>query len=319
MDPVVPFFALGLLARLAKSDLRLPPAIYEALSLYLLLAIGLKGGVELTEHPIGVLAPKAVAIVGLGLVLPLLAYPVLRGLRLRRADAASVAAHYGSVSVVTFAVASTFLGRKGIEAESYAPLFIALLEAPGILSGVFLARRGVSKEAGPGAPGLAWGALAQEVFFGKSILLLVGGLLVGAMVGAEGFEPLRVVFVDAFKGLLALFLLELGVVTGARLEDLRRAGPAVLLFGVLTPPVFGFFGAALGTVLGLGVGGTVLLATLAGSASYIAAPTAMRIAVPEASPALSIGLSLGVTFPFNITVGIPLYLSYARFLEGLGA
>ncbi len=308
MDPVVLFFLLGLIARIAKSDLRLPEAIYEALAIYLLLAIGLKGGVQLAQQPLAAVLPQAVAAIALGAAIPLLLFPLLR-MQLARPDAASIAAHYGSVSVVTFAVAGNFLAARSIDAESYMPLIVALMEAPGIVVGIVLARAGASQR-------VAWGALAHEVIFGKSVLLLLGGLIIGAAVGPEGIEPIAPLFTDLFKGVLALFLLEMGLVAGGRIGDLKRAGPFLLAFGIGAPLLLGALGALVGHAIGLSVGGTALLATLAASASYIAAPTAMRIAVPEANPALSIGVALGITFPFNIFVGIPLYLQYARWIGG---
>jgi hypothetical protein len=308
MDPVVLFFLLGLIARVARSDLRLPEAMYEALAIYLLLAIGLKGGVQLAQQPLAAVLPQALAAIALGAAIPLLLYPLLR-LKLPRADAASIAAHYGSVSVVTFAVAASFLAAQAIDAESYMPLIVALMEAPGIVVGIVLARAGSGER-------IAWGALAHEVLFGKSVLLLLGGLVIGAAIGPEGSVPIAPLFTDLFKGVLALFLLEMGLVAGGRIGDLKRAGPFLLAFGLGAPLVLAALGALVGQAIGLSLGGTALLATLAASASYIAAPTAMRIAVPEANPALSIGVALGITFPFNIFVGIPLYLQYARWIGG---
>jgi hypothetical protein len=314
LDPVVLFFALGVAARLAKSDLRLPEALYEALAIYLLLAIGLKGGVELARQPALAVLPHALAAIALGAVIPLLLYPVLRRLgRLPAADSASIAAHYGSVSVVTFAVASSALVTAGVAAEPHMPLLVALMEAPGIIVGIVLARR-FAADAGGARAVVNWGVLAHEVLFGKSVLLLLGGLLIGYIAGPAGLTPIEPLFFGLFKGVLALFLLEMGLVAGGRIADLRRAGVFLVAFGVAAPLALGLLGAAVGHLLGLSLGGTALLATLAASASYIAAPTAMRVAVPEANPALSIGVALGVTFPFNITLGIPLYLQIARWL-----
>ncbi len=308
MDPVVLFFLLGLIARIAKSDLRLPESLYDALAIYLLLAIGLKGGVQLAQQPLATVLPQALAAIALGACIPLLAFPILR-LKLARADAASIAAHYGSVSVVTFAVATSFLAAQSVATESYMPLIVALMEAPGIVVGIVLARTGSAQR-------IAWGALAHEVLFGKSVLLLLGGLAIGALIGPEGMEPIAPLFTDLFKGVLALFLLEMGLVAGGQIGDLKRAGPFLTAFGVGAPLAFGLLGAFVGHLLGLSVGGAAVLAALAASASYIAAPTAMRIAVPEANPALSIGVALGVTFPFNLFVGIPVYLHYARWFGG---
>jgi uncharacterized protein len=313
IDAVVLFFVLGLVARLGKSDLRLPEALYETLSIFLLLAIGLKGGVELARQPLASVLPAAAAALTLGAAIPLLLYPVLRAAgRLGVADAASIAAHYGSVSVVTFAVAMALLTQRGIGAEPYMPLLVALMEAPGIIVGIVLAR--ALTHSGEGRPPLRWGPLLHEVVFGKSVLLLLGGLAIGAIAGPTALAPVEPLFVNLFKGVLALFLLEMGLVVGGRLGDIRRAGPFLVAFGLLVPLLLGALGATVGHLVGLSLGGTALLATLAASASYIAAPTAMRVAVPEANPALSIGVVLGVTFPFNITVGIPLYLGMARWL-----
>jgi uncharacterized protein len=308
-DPVVLFFLLGVVARLAKSDLRLPEALYETLSIYLLLAIGLKGGVELAKHPISVVAPQALAVVVMGLLLPLLAYPVLRFIgKLNNFDSAAIAAHYGSVSVVTFAVGLAFVTKRGVAYEEYMPLFVALLEVPGIVVGILLARLHTLKT-------VQWGPLAHEILLGKSVVLLVGGLLIGWAAGPTGIDPMRGLFFDLFKGVLALFLLEMGLVAASRVGDLKRAGPFLIGFGIVVPVLFACIGAILGKMIGLSLGGTTLLAVLAASASYIAAPAAIRIAVPEANPALSIGAALAITFPFNLTIGIPLYFQMAEALH----
>lgn len=309
LDVVVLFFLLGVLARLFKSDLRLPDALYETLSIYLLLAIGLKGGIELSKQSLLALAPQVAACLALGFAIPFLLVPVLRRMGLTIADSASLAAHYGSVSVVTFAVASAYLQKRNVELESHAALWVALMEAPGLIAGILLARLG----AGPSRQ-VNWKELAHDVFLGKSVLLLVGGLLIGALMGESGTDPIRNVFVDPFKGVLALFLLELGLVAGGRLKDIRSFGLRILVFALIAPPALAVLGALLGWGLGLSQGGVTVMATLAASASYIAAPTAMRIAVPEANAALSITAALGVTFPFNILLGIPLYFEMAKLL-----
>jgi hypothetical protein len=308
IDVVVFFFLLGVLARLVKSDLRLPEALYETLSIYLLLAIGLKGGIELSKQPLADLAPQVLACVALGFAIPFALYPLLRLLRLSGVDAAALGAHFGSVSVVTFAVATAALVREGIPYESHAALWVAVMEAPGLVAGILLAQRARRTE---GAT-VRWGTLLHDVLFGKSVLLLLGGIAIGAIAGEAGTAPIKAVFIDPFKGVLALFLLELGLVAGARLGDVRRFGAAVLAAGLLVPPVLACAGAATGWMLGLSTGGVALLATLAASASYIAAPTAMRIAVPQANAGLSITVALGITFPFNIVAGIPLYIDLAR-------
>jgi len=321
LDPVILFFALGVLARLAKSDLRLPEALYETLSIYLLVAIGLKGGAQLAVQPLATLWPVALAAIAISAAVPLVLFPVLRTfVRLGTADAASIAAHYGSVSVVTFAVAQSALTRAGIEPDAYLAMLVALMEAPGIVVGVLLARRGLAREGAGTRPGGAapegWGALLHEVVLGKAIVLLLGGIAIGWASGPKGLAPLDPLFVGLFKGVLALFLLELGLVAGGRVQDLRRAGPRLLAFGLIAPLLLAIAGGAIGMLLGLSVAGVATLATLTASASYIAAPTAMRIAVPQANPSLSIGVALGVTFPFNVLVGIPIYVAAARALGG---
>lgn len=320
LDPVILFFALGVLARLAKSDLRLPEALYETLSIYLLIAIGLKGGAQIAVQPLAALWPVALAAIALSAAVPLVLFPLLKAfVRLGTADAASIAAHYGSVSVVTFAVAQGALARAGIDPDAYLAMLVALMEAPGIVVGVLLARRGLAREGAAARAGAApegWGAVLHEVLLGKAVVLLLGGIAIGWAAGPQALAPLDPVFVGMFKGVLALFLLELGLVAGGRVQDLRRAGPRLLAFGLLAPPLLAVAGGTVGVALGLSTAGIATLATLTASASYIAAPTAMRIAVPQANPSLSIGVALGVTFPFNVLVGIPIYVAAARAIGG---
>jgi hypothetical protein len=278
----------------------MPPAIYELLSMLLLLTIGLKGGVELAKAPFAGLLPQVLAVLAIGFTLPLLVYPVAHWLgRLSRANAASIAAHYGSVSVATYAVGTAFLVDRNVGYDSQLPLFLVLLEVPAIIVGIMLARRAQSNT--------RWGKLLHEIFFGKSIVLLVGGLAIGWLAGPNGVKSIEPLFFDLFKGVLALFLLEMGLIAAAQLGTLRRYGAFLVVFGVAAPLFGAVLGTLLGRALGLSTGGTIVLATLAASASYIAAPAAMRTAVPEANPALSLTCSLAVTFPFNIIVGIPLY------------
>lgn len=310
-EPVVLFFLLGVFAGLVRSDLKIPGSIYEALSIFLLLAIGLQGGVKLAEFPLSELILPSLAILFVGSLLPLLMFPVLRYLgRMTRADSASMAAHYGSVSVVTFSVGVALLAQEDVDFEGFMIVFLVLLEMPALVIGVMLARFGVGK--------VRWGKMFHEVFFGKSILLLAGGLVIGFVAGMEGIKPLDILFFDLFKGILALFLLEMGLVAASRIAGLRTYGVFLTTFAVVAPLLSAVIGTILGWALGLSVGGTMLLATLYASASYIAAPAAMRIAVPEANPALSIGASLGITFPFNIFVGIPIYFWMANFIHSIG-
>lgn len=305
VEPVILFFLLGALAGFVRSDLRIPGVLYESLSIFLLLAIGLKGGVELARYPLAEVVLPALVVVGAGALIPLVAYPLLRRAGgLSRADSGSIAGHYGSVSVVTFAVATTYLARLGEEVEGYMTVLLVLLEFPALVIGVLLARRGER--------GTPWGKVLHEVFAGKSIVLLLGGLAIGWFAGPQGIAPLDSLFFDLFKGVLAFFLLEMGLVVANRFGELRRAGLFLVVFAVVMPLLSAGLGIVTGVLLELSVGGVMLLATLYASASYIAAPATMRLAVPQANPALSIGAALGITFPFNLLVGIPLYHRLAQ-------
>ena len=310
MDPVVYFFVLGVAARLLRSDLKLPGVLYESLTIYLLLAIGIKGGVELASHAYGHIAIQLAAALGIGVTIPLIAFPILRYAgKLDNYNAGAMAAHYGSVSVVTFAVGMAFLAQRNIAYEAYMPLFVALLEAPGIIVGVMLGRMAESGRES------RWPTLIKEILLGKSIVLLLGGLAIGWLAGPLTIAPLKPFFYDLFKGALCLFLLEMGLIVAGRIGDLRKAGAFLICFGVLMPLCAGGMGAVAGWLVQLSVGGTTLLATLAASASYIAAPAAVRIALPQANPGLSLAAAIGITFPFNITIGIPVYHYFAQLLH----
>lgn len=307
-DPIIAFFIFGIVAGLARSELRLPSAIYDFLSTTLLLAIGLKGGIELAKQPFLALAPQIGSVFMMGLLLPLVAFPLLRlAGGFGRADAASIAAHYGSVSVGTFAVGIAYMHSRGVYYEEHMSLLLVVLEIPAILVGILLAR-GLSKQT-------QWGSVAHEIFAGKGVILLLGGLAIGWVAGPTGIESIAPFFFDLFKGVLALFLLEMGIITASKLGSLRRYGLFIIAFGVAMPLFSALVGGLLATLLGLSVGGTAMLATLAASASYIAVPAAMRISVPEANPTLSLAASLGVTFPFNVLVGIALYYELAVWLH----
>ncbi|NJD30503.1 MAG: sodium-dependent bicarbonate transport family permease [Gammaproteobacteria bacterium] len=309
IDPVICFFIFGIAAGLARADLRLPGAIYEFVSTVLLLAIGLKGGVELARDTGGMPLVELAGVLSIGLLLPLPVFAIARMIgRLSRADSASLAAHYGSVSVGTFAVVMGYLTTRGIPYEARAPVWVVLLEVPAILVGILLAR-GISKD-------VAWDKLARELLLGRSIVLLLGGLAIGWVSGPEGTQSIQPFFFGLFKGILSLFLLEMGLIAASHLPTLRRHGLFIAGFGLVMPLLGAGVGILVGLLLGLSTGGTTVLATLAASASYIAAPAAIRTAVPEANPALSLTASLAVTFPFNIIFGIPLYQQLAVSLHG---
>lgn len=314
LSPMVLAFALGIVATLIRSDLRLPDVVYTALSIYLLLAIGLKGGVALVGTSFGAFVLPAAATVLAGILIPLWTYPIARRVgRWGVEDAAALAAHYGSVSVVTFVAAQAFLDRAGVPYEGFLPALVALLEVPAILVGLLLAQRARGQASESAAN---WGATVHEVLAGRSIVLLVGGLIIGAASGPAGMERVDAFFVDPFEGALTIFLLEMGLVTGRRLGGLRTSGPFLIAFGTIAPLVHGTLGVLLGLASGLSPGGATVFATLLASASYIAATAAVRLALPEANPGRYLTASLAVTFPFNLVIGIPMYAWLAQLWSG---
>lgn len=304
--PIVLAFALGALARFVKSDLELPPAVSSALSIYLLFAIGLKGGIALSQTAAGDIVWPALATLTLGVLTPLSAYAIARR-RYDEPNAAALGAHYGSVSAVTFIAAQAAADAAGVPGEGYLPALVALLEVPAIVVALMALnlRRGSTA---------SWRSALREVVTGKSIVLMVGGLLIGWVAGPAGTEGVYPFFVAGFDGALTLFLLELGIVAASRARELRASGRFLVAFGVLVPLLHGTAGAALGSLAGMSIGGAAVLGAMTASASYIAAPAAVRIAVPEANPSLYLGGALGVTFPFNLAIGIPVYIEIARSL-----
>lgn len=317
LSPAVLFFALGLAAAVLRTELRFPESLYVAMTIYLLTALGFKGGVALNVAGWRVVLVPALAAVLLGALIPLWTYALMRYAgKLRPVDAAAVAAHFGSVSAVTFIAATNYLRSIDVPYESYATAFLAVMESPAIVVGVLLGK--LSLQRSGSVFGDSLGSLLREALLGRSVFLLMGALLVGALCGQAGMDKVEPFFVTPFQGVLALFLMEMGLVAGARLGDLRKAGPFLVACGILLPLAHGALGLLLGKYTGLSLGGTTLTGVLAASASYIAAPAAMRLSLPEANPALYLTPALAVTFPFNLTIGIPLYYEGARFLLGSG-
>lgn len=313
LSPAVLFFALGIMAALTRSDVKFPEPLYVTLTIYLLVAIGFKGGVAINEAGLGrVWLPAAAAMV-LGALVPLWTYPVLRFAgKFSGVDAAAIAAHYGSVSAVTFIAATNYLKAVNQPFESYATAFLAVMESPAILMGVVLGKMAANKSDGSEMTSMK--AAVHEALFGRSIFLLMGGLVVGALCGQSGMDKVEPFFVTPFQGVLALFLLEMGTVAGRRVGDLKKVGLFLLGFGILMPVVHGFLGVFVGKLVGLELGGATLLGVLSASASYIAAPAAIRMSLPDANPTFYLTSSLAITFPFNIALGIPIYFAMARWL-----
>ena len=313
--PAILFFALGFLAQLIRSDLKFPPDLTKALSIYLLVGIGLHGGMELAKIDPASAIGAVVAALGLGFGLPIIAYLLLAMVvRIDRLNAAAIAAHYGSVSAGTFVTAIAFLDSVKVAYESYPVIMLAIMESPAIIIGLVLANL-ARKGAGNGHEKRISRELVHDAFTNGSVVLLLGSMLIGAIAQPTGLSKILPFYDTMFMGVLCLFLLDMGMEASRRIGDFRKVGPLLLIFGIVMPLIGAAIGLATGHwLLGFGVGGTLLVAVLAASASYIAVPPAMRLAIPEASPALFLTLSLGVTFPFNVIVGIPLYFSAAQWL-----
>ncbi|MEL6335269.1 MAG: sodium-dependent bicarbonate transport family permease [Pseudomonadota bacterium] len=314
-SPLILAFVLGVGASLARSELTFPEAAAKALSIYLLFAIGMKGGVSVAEHGVdSTLLATILAGLVLSAGLPLVAFRLLQVMtRLDRTNAAVVAAHYGSISIVTFVAGTSVLQSSGIEAEGFMVAVAAAMEAPAILSALWLLSRGGEGE----EPRRMDAELWREILLNGSIVLLVGAFVIGLMTGTDGLTEIEGLMVAPFKGALCLFLLDMGLIAGRGLRDSRALiTPGLLGFGFLMPILGSLAGALAGTMIGLSTGGLMLLMVLSASASYIAVPAAMRVAVPEANPSIYLTLSLAITFPFNLTIGLPLYLAIARTLTG---
>ncbi len=315
-NPVVLAFVLGIAAGMARAELSFPAALSKAMSIYLMFAIGLKGGIAVADSPFSTsLILALLAGLVLSFVMPFIAFAALRtSTGLKSIDAAAIAAHYGSISIVTFVTATEVLRLAALEFEGFMVAVAALMETPAIMSGIWLAGRAAS--AGNGKPQFS-SELGREVFLNASVVVLVGAFLIGLISTPEAALKVQPFFTDIFQGVLCLFLLDMGLIAAERLRGVKILSTAVILFGIYMPIIGAVLGTLSGWAVGLSAGGTVLMATLAASASYIAVPAAMRLAMPKANPAVSLTLSLAITFPFNVIVGIPIYLAVIRWLYGI--
>lgn len=319
LSPIVLAFALGVFTKLIRSELSLPKDLYSSLSIYLLLALGLKGGVELSESSFQTIALPAASTIFLGCITPLIAYLFAKKIgRFSSVDSAALAAHYGSVSAVTFMAATQFTTNIGANAEGFMPTLLTLLESPGIHIALAIGALSRAKTlvANPAIAQKSTTKTLHEILTARSMILLVGGLIVGLLMGAHRYEPIKPFFESGFKGALVLFLLEMGIIAGARVSDLKRVGFRLISLGIALPILNGTLGVLLGHWSGLSVGGTTVLGAMAASASYIAAPPAVRMTLPEANPTYYLTASLAVTFPFNLVAGIPIYYQLAIWLKG---
>ncbi len=311
LSPIVLSFVLGAGAALARSDLSIPEAVAKGISIYLLFAIGFKGGASLAEHGIDVtLGLSLLAGVVLSFALPLVGFSLLRVMSgMSRTDAAAVAGHYGSISIVTFVAATSILADAGIASEGYMVAVAAAMEAPAILSALWLISRGAGETEMDSD-------LWREILLNESIVLLLGSFVIGMATGAEGLARIESFIVSPFQGVLCLFLLDMGLIAGRGLRQANVLDRGAIAFGLVMPLVGATAGLGAALLVGLSTGGTMLLMTLSASASYIAVPAAMRVAVPQANPSIYLTLSLAVTFPFNLVVGLPIYLSVAQTVLG---
>lgn len=302
-------FVFGFIAARVKSDVRVPEQIYQFLSIYLLFGIGLKGGHSLKSVSFEEVVTPAVTTVIVGALIPVLAFITLRLIRaLSVVDRGSIAAHYGSTSLVTFSAALLFLESNSIFVEGFAPALLTLMEIPGLIVGIYLGSRTPGSE-------VKWSETLKEVLLGKTVLLLFGGLFIGAVSSNEGYEKVSPFFIGLLSGLLVLFLLHLGYLAGFNFSEVRKVGKPLIVFGLVFPLVVGITGVAIGGAIGLSIGGATILGVLCASASYIAAPAAVGVALPKANATLALMSSIGVTFPFNLIVGIPVYFKVAEFLS----
>jgi uncharacterized protein len=310
LNPPVLFFLLGVIAATVRSDLELPHPIPKLLSLYLLLSIGLRGGVELShgglsQHVVIVL----LACIIMAIAVPIWSYFILR-IRMDVNNAAAIAATYGSVSAVTFIIATDFLHLRGEAFGGHMVAALALMESPAIIVGILLARRfdpetvSAVRSARHG-----WGAIGREAFLNGAVLLLLGSIAIGLVSDDRQFEKLQPFVVDPFTGVLCLFLLDMGLVAARRMSGLFSAGVFLISFAIAAPIVHALIGIVLAKIIGMSAGDALLFAILCGSASYIAVPAAIRLALPKSNPGIFVPMALGITFPFNVTLGIPLYMA----------
>ena len=302
-------FVFGFIAARIKSDVRVPEQIYQFLSIYLLFGIGLKGGHSLKSVTFEEVFAPAVTTVIAGALIPVFAYISLRLVRaLSVVDRGAIAAHYGSTSLVTFSAALLFLESNSIYVEGFAPALLTLMEIPGLIVGIYLGSRTPGSE-------VKWSETLKEVLLGKTVLLLFGGLFIGAVSSNEGYEKVSPFFIGLLSGLLVLFLLHLGYLAGFNFSEVQKVGKPLIVFGLVFPLIVGVMGVALGGAIGLSVGGATILGVLCASASYIAAPAAVSVALPKANATVALMSSIGVTFPFNLIIGIPVYFKVAEFLS----
>jgi hypothetical protein len=312
LNPPVLFFFLGMLAISLKSDLDVPHPLPKLFSLYLLLAIGFKGGYELGESGLNPqITVTLLAAAAMACIVPIYSFFVLR-IKLDTYNAAAIAATYGSTSAVTFITAQSFLKILGLDPGGHMVAALALMESPAIIIGIILVKTFASKSGEENSKEFSWGEVLREAFLNGSVFLLMGSVIIGILTGPKGWEKLQPFTQGIFYGVLSFFLLDMGMVAAKRIKDLSKTGSFLIIFSVLMPVMNAIIGIIIAKLIGMSQADTLLFAVLSASASYIAVPAAMRITVPEANPSLYVSMALALTFPFNIIVGIPLYMNIIK-------
>ena len=335
LTPIVLFFLFGIIAARIKSDLKMPEAISEFLPIYLLAAIGLHGGIEMRKTGFEeMLIPMLVAI-GLSLLFTLNHYQILRRLgKFNIFDSYALASTYGAVGAVTFSVGLSFLKNQGVSSEGYLAAILAVLEPVAFILAIFLTNMAVSKQIrtkkqsfsddeeldiGMKETKTKLSQVLKESITGKAIVILLGSIVIGYIIGEEGFEPISIVFDELFTGAIVIFMIEMGIIAGQRLEDIKKVGIFLTAFSVIIPTINGIIGVLVSTALGLSLGGAVMFGLLLASASFIAAPAVLRHAIPQANPSLYITSALGITFPYNIIVLLPIMFTVSTWVHGEGS
>ncbi|WP_019414880.1 sodium-dependent bicarbonate transport family permease [Paenisporosarcina sp. TG20] len=316
LSPMILFFILGIIAVLVNSDLKVPTALYTGYTMIILFTIGIKGGIELRNVSFGEMIPTIIAAVFLSIIMLFISLLLLyKVFKYSYEDSIAIAAHYGSVSAVTFVAGLAFLDKFGVEYESYMSAVLVIMEGPAIILAIIIYKLHANKQGEQITnPDASIKHVIKEAFFGKSIFLLVGGIFIGLVAHKDGLEKIQPFFGDLFYGILCVFLLHMGMVATLSMIKMKNVKMTSFLFAFILPLIGGGLGVLTGSMIGLSVGGVTILAVLSGSASYIAAPAAIEHAIPKANSGLSLGSALGLTLPFNLIIGIPLYFWLATLL-----
>ncbi|NQV39281.1 MAG: sodium-dependent bicarbonate transport family permease [Nitrosopumilus sp.] len=337
LTPIILFFLFGIIAARIKSDLKIPEAISEFLPIYLLAAIGLHGGIEMRNTGFeNMLIPMLVAI-GLSLLMTLNHYQILRRLgKFNIFDSYALASTYGAVGAVTFSVGLSFLKNQGVTSEGYLAAILAVLEPVAFIMAIFLTNMAVSKQIrqkkksfttddtsdlnmGIQETKTKLSQVLHESVTGKAIVILLGSIVIGYIIGESGFDSIKIVFDEMFTGAIVIFMIEMGIIAGQRLGDIKKVGIFLIAFAVIMPTFNGIVGVLVATIMGLSLGGSVMFGLLLASASFIAAPAVLRHAIPQANPSLYITSALGITFPYNIIVLLPIMFAVSTLVHGDGS